>query len=260
MRDCCQIVIELAFPFPVAPEFGHTIEVASGILWLRLPLPFRLNHVNVYLLEDDGGWTIVDAGVDEARTRALWTDVLAGPLAGKPVTRVIVTHFHPDHVGAAAFLCERTGAALHMGETEYLTARMHLAAGAAEVGAEQAFYRGHGLDAEQLSFMARRLDRYGAVVPALPSRYAPLRPGDRLVIGARSYDVHCLAGHSPAQMLLHARNDDLLIAADHVLAQISPNVSVAEEKPLDDPLGLYLDSFDAMRRHVPRLRAGTAGS
>lgn len=242
---------EILFPLSAPPAFGQTLEIAPGILWMRLPLPFRLNHVNVYLLEDDAGWTILDAGVDDAPTRAFWSEVLDKVLRGKPVTRVLVTHFHPDHVGASAFLCERTGANLAMGETEYLTARVHLSAGAAEVAAEQGFYRRHGLNTEQLAFMARRLERYRRVVPALPTRYAPLRAGDRLRIGPRVSDVHCFAGHSPAQILLHAAKDDILIAADHVLPQISPNVSVAEEKPEDDPLGLYLESFEAIRGAVP---------
>lgn len=241
---------ELSYPFERPPAFGETLEVAPGILWLRLPLPFRLNHVNVYLLEDQEGWTIVDTGVDDARTREIWLDVLATALADRPVRRIVVTHFHPDHVGAAAFLCRQTGAALMMGETEYLTARVHLLLGEADVQAEQGFYRAHGLRDQHLAAMARRLARYRAGVPDLPRNYAPLRDGDLLRIGARRFEVRCFAGHSPAQMLLHARADDLLLAADHVLAQISPNVSVAEERPEDDPLGLYLASFEVIRASI----------
>ena len=242
---------ELFYPFPTAPAPGETAEIAPGILWLRLPLPFRLNHVNVYLLEEDDGWTIIDAGVDDARTRALWEQVFRRILGSKPVKRLIVTHFHPDHVGAAAFLCARSRAPLVMGETEYLTARVHTLAGDRDVEAEQGFYRRHGLALEQLAFMGQRLSRYRTTVPALPRSYLPLRSGDGLRIGGRWFDVHCFGGHSPAQMLLHSRDDDLLFAADHVLPQISPNVSVAEEKPDDDPLGLYLASFDAIRETIP---------
>ena len=241
---------ELTYPFQRPPAFGRTVEVAPGILWLRLPLPFKLDHVNVYLLEDEGGWTIVDTGVDDARTREIWLDVLATVLAGRPVRRIVVTHFHPDHVGAAAFLCRQTGAPLMMGETEYLTTRVHLLLGEADIRAEQAFYRAHGLKGEHLAAMAQRLSRYRASVPDLPRNYEPLREGDLLRIGRRRFAVRCFPGHSPAQMLLHAADDDLLLAADHVLAQISPNVSVAEERPGDDPLGLYLASFEAIRASV----------
>lgn len=244
-------VTEILFPFAAPPAFGKPFEIAPGISWMRLPLPFRLNHVNIYLLEDEAGWSIVDTGVDDAPTRAFWMEVLDKALHGKPVRRVIVTHYHPDHVGAAAFLCERTGARLEMGETEYLTARVHLSASAADVAAEQGFYRRHGLSPAQLASMARRLERYRCIVPALPTRYVPLRAGERLKIAGRCFDVHCFAGHSPAQILLHASDDGILIAADHILSQISPNVSVAEGNPEDDPLGLYLESFGHIRSAIP---------
>ncbi len=244
-------MIELSFPFPVPPANGATIEIAPGLHWLRLPLPFRLDHVNVYLAEGERGWTVLDAGVDTPEARALWEGVLGGLLAGKPVERLVVTHYHPDHVGAAAWLCGRTGAGLVMGETEYLTARLHVLATGDDLGAERDLYAGHGLSPAQLDRMAQRLDRYRSVVPDLPRRYAPLRAGDRLEIGAFAAEVMLCAGHSPAQVLLHAPAHDLLFAADHVLPQISPNVSVAEDRPDDDPLGRYVASLEDLPARVP---------
>ena len=239
----------LAFPFAVPPVPGRPLDVAPGILWLRLPLPFRLNHVNVYLLDGPDGWTIVDAGVDDAATRLLWDEVFDTTLRGKPVKQVLVTHYHPDHVGAAAMLCARTGAPLLMGEIEYLTARVHLLAAPSDTRFERPFYRVHGLDAEQLAFMAERLVRYRHTVPALPQSFVPLRTGAGLDIGGRRFGILSCAGHSPGQILLHA-DRDVLLAADHVLPQISPNVSVAEDRPDDDPLGLYLQSFPMIRRDI----------
>ncbi len=244
-------MVDLITPFPTPPASGETLEVAPGFHWLRMPLPFRLDHVNLYLVEGPHSWTIVDAGVDTAEARGLWDRVLSGLLRKKPVERLIVTHYHPDHVGAAAYLCARTGARLLMGETEYLTARVHRLAGLADLTAEQGFYRGHGLSPEQLTLMGNRLDRYRAVVPDLPSRYEPLRAGDRLRLGTMNAEVQCYAGHSPAQMLLAVPEHDLLFAADHVLAHISPNVSVAEDKPGDDPLGLYLASLSVIPSLIP---------
>jgi glyoxylase-like metal-dependent hydrolase (beta-lactamase superfamily II) len=172
-------------------------------------------------------------------------------MAGKPVERVIVTHYHPDHVGAAAWLCGRTGAELAMGEIEYLTARVHGLATPEDLGAERDFYAAHGLSRGHLDRMGERLDRYRSVVPALPPRYAPLREGARVALGALDARVMLQAGHSPAQVLLHAPAHDVLFAADHVLPHISPNVSVAEEKPGDDPLGLYVASLRALPARVP---------
>jgi glyoxylase-like metal-dependent hydrolase (beta-lactamase superfamily II) len=244
-------VIELRYPFPEPPPNGMTLEIGPGLHWLRLPLPFRLNHVNVYLIEGEGGWTIIDAGVDTSEARALWEGVLGGLLAGKPVERLIVTHYHPDHVGAAAWLCRRTGAELAMGETEFLTARVHRLATPGDLAAERDFYLSHGLTQEQLGHMSQRLDRYRSVVPDLPRHYSPLRVGDRLRLGPLEAEVMIQAGHSPAQVLLHAPAHDLLFAADQVLPQISPNVSVAEEKPADDPLGHYLASLAELPARVP---------
>ncbi|MGI3900140.1 MAG: MBL fold metallo-hydrolase [Janthinobacterium lividum] len=244
-------MIALDYPFPEPPANGATLEIAPGLHWLRLPLPFRLNHVNVYLIEGARGWTVLDAGVDTPESRALWEGVLDVLTAGKPVERLIVTHYHPDHVGAAAWFCRRTGAELAMGETEYLTARVHLLATPGDLEAERGFYAPHGLSTEQLDRMSERLDRYRSVVPDLPRHYAPLRTGDRLRLGPFDAEVMDYPGHSPAQVLLHVPTHDLLFAADHVLPQISPNVSVAEDKPADDPLGRYLASLEELPARVP---------
>ena len=169
-------MIALDYPFPEPPANGATLEIAPGLHWLRLPLPFRLNHVNVYLIEGERGWTILDAGVDTPESRALWEGVLDGLMAGKPVERLIVTHYHPDHVGAAAWLCDRTGAELAMGETEYLTARVHQLATLDDLDAERGFYAAHGLSSGQR-------DRMGATARPLPlGRAGPaaaLRPAPR---------------------------------------------------------------------------------
>ncbi|MEO8081379.1 MAG: MBL fold metallo-hydrolase, partial [Caldimonas sp.] len=107
---------ELDYPFgETLPERGATVEVAPGVLWVRMGLPFALDHINVWLLRDEGdpasgkqaGWSIVDTGIDDAATRAAWERVFATSLGGLPVVRVIVTHLHPDHIGLAHWLCER---------------------------------------------------------------------------------------------------------------------------------------------------------
>ena len=97
--------LDFAYPEPPAP--GHTIEVAPGILWARLSLPFLLDHVNIYFIDDGDGWALIDTGLGNKATQAAWQPLLDSVLTHRPLTRIIATHFHPDHVGAAGFLLER---------------------------------------------------------------------------------------------------------------------------------------------------------
>ena len=240
----------------VAPANGTTIEIAPGLLWLRLALPFRLNHVNVYLVDDGDGWLLGDTGPGNAETEAIWMSLLAGgpdlPLGGRPITRILATHHHPDHLGAAAFLAEQTGAPLLMGETEYLTALNLLTGDQAENEAVRtSFYRRNGVKAEMLATTGGHLARYRSLVPALPSTFQPLRDGDRLTVGGRSYAVLDMPGHSPGQMILHDEADNRLLVADQVMTRISPNVGVIDRSPEDDPLQRFLASLERLRRLVP---------
>ena len=178
--------------FTSAPPNGIPVEIEPGLLWLRLALPFRLNHVNVYLLDEGNGWLLIDTGPGNAETEAVWSGLLDGgrssPLRGKPITRIAATHHHPDHVGAAAFLANRTGAPLLMGEIEYLTA-LHLVHGAVSASepVRMAFYRQNGVQGPALDHLAGHLDRYRQIVPALPSTFVPLRDGDRVEAVAGTY-------------------------------------------------------------------------
>lgn len=124
-------LLESRLTYPLGeqlPAPGHGIEVASGVYWVRLPLPFALNHINVWLLRDeiDGvqGWTIVDCCIDKPETRALWEQVFVNVLQGLPVLRVIVTHMHPDHIGLAHWLCERFGVRMWISGTDFTVARL----------------------------------------------------------------------------------------------------------------------------------------
>ena len=232
------------------------MPVAPGVLWLRLPLPFRLGHVNVYFVADGTGWAVIDTGAGDDRTCAIWTALLdagtSGALCGKPITRVIATHHHPDHVGAAAFLCGRTGSPLLMGEIEYLTARSILdTAGQGPPVSAVAGWKRNGLTEDQRTLLAAHADRYRRIVPDLPDTFAPLRAGDRLAIGDRRFSVLEMPGHSSAQILLYEPDERLLFAADHVMTRISPNIGVSDRAPDDDTLGRYLASLERLRTMVP---------
>lgn len=242
----------LLFPFPTPPALGETIEVAPGILWVRLALPFRLDHVNIYLVEDGLGYAVIDTGIGDEATQAVWKTLQAGPLRSRPLTRIVVTHFHPDHVGMAGWLCERHGAPLLMSQTEYLTGlAIHLDPESLDGEPYRSFYLGHGLDAEATAQLLTLGHRYLRMVTGLPRTFRRLIAGEVLRLGARSFEVLSGGGHSPEQVMLYCAADKLLLCADQVLARISPNISVQAMDPEGDPLGIFLRSLAELRRALP---------
>ncbi len=236
----------LAYPWGNPPEPGQATEVAPGVLWLRLPLPMALDHVNVYALDDGDSWSVVDTGIHSRRSVALWEDILAGPLAGKPVGRVIVTHHHPDHVGMAGWLMARFGASLVTTRTAWLMARM-LILDVEERPTEQALelWRAAGMDPE--IFEERRQSRpfnFADSCHPLPVGYTRLRQGDMIRAGGRDWDVHIGNGHAPEHLTLWSRDDNLVLSGDQILSSISPNIGVYPTEPEADPLSEWLASCD----------------
>ena len=229
------------------PDPGALTPVADGVFWLRMPLPFSLNHINLYVLDDGDAWVLIDTGLDVRPVREAWETLFAGPLAGKPVSRIIVTHFHPDHLGLAGWLCERTGAPLLMARAEFLIARMLCAESAPEPPQTVLdFYARAGWPAADLEVMRRRgWGNFGKVVSPLPHSYTRLRHGDTLSIGGRDWHLVEGSGHSPEHICLMQPELKLLIAGDQVLPRITPNVSVHANEPRANPLG---DWFDSMTR------------
>ncbi len=243
---------KLAFPFARPPGPGEALQVAPGILWVRLALPFRLDHVNVYLIDDEGGWAVLDTGLGDLPTRAAWEALLAGPLAGRPLTRLVITHYHPDHVGSAGWLVERFGLRLYMTATEYLVSlNLHLDPGALEAEPFRRFYLEHGLDPGTTEQVVTRGHQYLKMATGLPPSIRRLVAGDKLRIGRREFEVLTGGGHAPEQVMLLAHAEGIFFSSDQVLAKISPNVSVSAIDPEGDPLGLYLRSLDALRSAVP---------
>lgn len=233
--------MEIVRPWPEPPGEGEAIEVAPGLLWMRLPLPLRLNHVNVYALADRGSWTILDAGNGNEETFAAWERLLAGPLGEWPIARLIVTHFHPDHVGAAGWLLRRTGAELLMSRSEFLLALLRRAGTAPDSQVQETeFFRSHGASPELLGSIGRRVARFRAAVTQLPPQARILADGDTLEIGERVWQVATGGGHSPEQIMLHSLSDGLLLSADHLIDRISPNISLTYLEPHGDPLTTYM--------------------
>ena len=199
---------QLVFPVAESPAPGEIVEIAPGILWARIPLPFRLNHVNVYLIEDGDGWAVLDTGIDNEATRAIWNALVEGPLAGRPLTRLIVTHYHPDHIGLAGWLCERFGLPLLTSQTTYLGClNISLSPGALDAKPYRDFYLRHGLDAATTQRVATQGHGYLKMVSGLPPTFQRLVAGDTLEIGQRSFDVLTGNGHAPEQVMLYCAAD-----------------------------------------------------
>ncbi len=237
----------LKFPHETPPEGAEMIEVAKGIHWIRLPLPIKLDHVNIYALEDGDGWTVIDAGMNSRKGRALWEALMAGPLKGRPIKRVILTHHHPDHVGMAGWLQSAHGAELWATRTAWLFARM-LTLDVQETWPEEtlAFYRSAGMDAAV--YEKRRAERpfnFADVVAPMPLGFKRLGEGDTLQIGARTFTVRLGQGHAPDHITLWA--DDVVISGDQVIAGISSNLGVYATEPEADPVGAWFESCERLR-------------
>jgi glyoxylase-like metal-dependent hydrolase (beta-lactamase superfamily II) len=241
----------LIFPHTQPPEPGKLIAIAPGVQWLRLPLPYRLDHVNVYLIEDNDGWTVLDTGLGTDACRTAWESVLNGPIAGQRLTSMIVTHYHPDHVGLAGWLAKRFGLPLSMPRPEYLYS-LALQYAPGDLGAEmhRPFYRRHGLSQQITDAVLSRGHEYLRRTTGVPTTYRRIQHGDSLRIGARIFQVITGGGHALEQAMLYQREQRVFFAADQVIARISPNVSVHAMEPDLDALGIYLRSLSGLRNSV----------
>ncbi len=241
----------LQFPFPEAPAPGEVIEVTDGLLWARVPLPFRLDHVNIYLIHDGNGWTVVDTGLGDARAIATWQSLLNGPLAGQKLTQLIVTHLHPDHIGLAGWLCENHAIPLLTSQTSYLGClNLSLSPDANDNEISRAFYRSHGMPENVSKVVGTLGHAYLRQVVPLPQTFRRLVAGDTLEIGDFTFDVLSGDGHAPEQLMLHDAKRRIFLAADQVLEKITPNISVWAAEPDGNPLGLYLRSLQAIKRDI----------
>jgi glyoxylase-like metal-dependent hydrolase (beta-lactamase superfamily II) len=241
---------ELHYPLGDAlPAKGHSLQVADGVQWLRMSLPFALDHINLWLLRDsiDGvdGWTVVDCCLDNASAREQWVQVFEHCLAGLPVLRVIATHMHPDHLGLAHWLCAYWQVPLWISATDYHTAHTLISTIDSHDGAQAiAFFQSHGLQDESVhAALKDRRFQFGHMVPALPAQFVRLIDGMRVRIGG--HDWHCISGHghAPEHIALHCPAMNVLISGDMVLPRISSNISVYDSEPEGNPLQLFLDSL-----------------
>lgn len=236
------------------PAQGETLEVAPGVRWIRMALPFQLDHINLWLLRDEvdgrAGWTVVDCCITRDEAKSQWEQVFATQLQGLPILRVIVTHMHPDHIGLAHWLCERWNAPLWISATDYNAARI-ASRSTTGFGGESAarFFASHGLtDPDSVEKIRARGSYYPGMVPDVPRSFRRMQDGDAISIGGRDWQCISGYGHAPEHIALYCDELKALISGDMMLPRISTNVSVYDVEPESNPLKSFLDSIDKFRR------------
>jgi glyoxylase-like metal-dependent hydrolase (beta-lactamase superfamily II) len=243
---------ELDFPFDAPPLPGEVREVAPNILWLRMPLPFALDHINIWSLKESAGFTQIDCGYGDDPTRALWSRHFDTSLYGQPITRIVATHCHPDHLGNAKWLSDRFASPVAMTESEYLAAHAIIDQRATHaVGDTCALFQRHGMTKEHLAALAARGNHYKTGVPEAPQSFERLIAGDRFAAGGTTWQVIAGFGHSPEHAALHAESTGVLISGDMLLPKITTNVAVWPVEPEGDPLARFLASLTAFETLPP---------
>ncbi|WP_167854767.1 MBL fold metallo-hydrolase [Mangrovimicrobium sediminis] len=243
----------LTYPFEdTLPPAGQAIDVAPGVRWVRMSLPLVLNHINLYLLEDDDGWWIVDTGMALGETRELWERVFAAHLDGKPVKAVLSTHWHPDHTGLAGWLCERWQVPFYITRTEFLTGMFYTRSSPEQIGAELEEHQQRcGRSAEDAAVVKKSMGGLRDMVSPLPCSYQRLTDGMTLPIRAHRWRVLIGRGHSPEHACLYSESLNVLISGDQVIPRISSNISVAADEPDANPLKEWLHSLEHFLEALP---------
>jgi glyoxylase-like metal-dependent hydrolase (beta-lactamase superfamily II) len=228
------------------------MPVADGIQWLRMPLPFALDHINLWLVEDDDGWAVVDTGIDSGTSRKVWRNTIADVMGDKPINHVVVTHLHPDHVGCAGWLTDEFDIDLWMTRDEYLLCRVLVADTGRDAPEEgTGFYHAAGFPADALHRYEEMFGMFGKFVAPLPEAYKRLKEGDRLTFAGHTWDVLVGRGHSPEHACFLDAERNLFVSGDQLLPTISSNVSVYPTEPKANPLKDWLHSLRTLKASLP---------
>ena len=242
----------LNYPWSEAPAAAEVFEVAEGVLWLQMPLPMALDHINLYLLEDSDGWWIVDTGVSYGDTRMLWEQVFDRHLKGKPVKAVLSTHWHPDHTGMAGWLCDHWRVPFYMTQGEYFTGLVY-----SRMQPEHFTWTNEqhqvrsGRGAEAIEGLKKTMGGMRHIMEDLPTSYRRMEDGTRLTINGNRWRVIVGRGHSPEHACLFCESLNVLISGDQVIPRITSNVSVSGNEPEGNPLRDWFNSHERFLELLP---------
>ncbi len=243
---------EIKYLFDAPPDAGKVRQLLPGLKWFRVPLPFVLNHVNCWLLDDGGRGdtvTLIDTGADKPQTRALWDDVLSGTLEGRKISRLICTHGHPDHIGLAGWLCDKLDVPLHMTLAEWLAPQVWMHEGQRAMSpATRAFFADHGLSDAAIKKIHAARETTPPHTSPLPTSFVRMRDNEVVTFGGQKWKVLVNGGHADEHASFYCKQTNVLIAGDQILSRISPVVGVFPSQPLAEPLSDYLASLKRLRK------------
>jgi glyoxylase-like metal-dependent hydrolase (beta-lactamase superfamily II) len=243
---------QLDYPFDRKPERGQTLVVAPGVRWIRMPMPMALDHINLWAIDDGDGWAVVDTGLRTDDTAKAWRELWAATNDPRPMSRIFVTHMHPDHIGMAGWLAGKFKCRMWITREEYMGCRVmasYTGREAPQAGVD--FYRGLGWGEDALETYRTRFGNFGKYMYSLPDTFRRMRDGEVIRIGAHDWRVVVGRGHSPEHACLYCPDLKLFISGDQVLPRISSNVSVYPHEPEADPMGEWYESMAKIRREVP---------
>lgn len=242
----------LRYPHEELPAPGKLLEVAPGVYWLRMPLPMALDHINLYLLEDDDGWWIIDSGVGFGPTEELWEQVFKHELKGKPVKAVMATHWHPDHTGMSGWLCDRWRVPFYITQSEYFTGLVYTRMEPEHfTWTNEEHQQRVGRGPEAIDGLKASMGGVRRISKPLPTSYHRLEEGTRLTINGHRWRVIVGTGHSPEHACFFCESLNVLISGDQVIPRITSNVSVSGNEPEGNPLREWLNSHERFLEVLP---------
>ena len=229
------------------PSATTPIEISEGILWFRFPMPIALDHINIYLLEDNDGWVLIDTGMADPVSIETWEIILKKYTAKRPIIRIIGTHFHPDHVGLAGWLLDRIDAEFWMSQIEWLSARQaYLDAEEVSLVNMRKFYDLAGLGTSEKNLYYEIGNDYREMVSPIPSVYKRIEKETIFLIGGRTWQPIFGSGHSPDHVTLYNKKDQIVLGGDMLLPRITPIIAVWWQEPDGNPLDGYLKFLEGI--------------